>query len=435
MRSPIAGTIDSLPFHLGEKPARGATVAVLLATTAPFARVHVPEPIRAQVKIGTPATLRVDGIERTFKGQVRFIASEAEFTPYYSLTAADRSRLSFLAEVVIDDADGASLPSGVPVDVTLRAGVAVNGTGRSRARQLTRKFGDKVAVDHIDLDIPSGRIYGFLGPNGSGKSTTLRMLCGMLLPSDGHAEVFGLSVVKDAEAIRRRLGYMPQKFSLWEDLTTDENLRFMADLYGLEGDVEARIAEQRATYNLEQLRKQRAGTMSGGQKQRLALAAATLHSPELLLLDEPTSAVDPQSRRDFWERLFQLADAGATILVSTHYMDEAERCHGLAIIAEGRMVAEGTPRALMAGVEANIYEIEGADGSEAPRLIRELPWVHGVTQLGIRLRVLADRSVKDAEAQLRTLLKQHDIDARVELTDASLEDVFVVATRPEKLGR
>jgi len=311
--------------------------------------------------------------------------------------------------------------------------VAVNGTAIT-ARQLTRKFGNKVAVDHIDLDIPSGRIYGFLGPNGSGKSTTLRMLCGMLLPSDGHAEVFGLSVVKDAEAIRRRLGYMPQRFSLWEDLTTDENLHFIAELYGLEGDVEKRIAQQRATYDLEELRTQRAGTMSGGQRQRLALAAATLHSPELLLLDEPTSAVDPQSRRDFWERLFQLAEAGATILVSTHYMDEAERCHGLAIIAEGRVVAEGTPRELMAGVEANVYEIEGADGSEAPRLVRELPWVHGVTQLGIRLRVLADRNVKDAEVQLRALLKQHAIDAQVELTDASLEDVFVVATRREKRG-
>ena len=302
------------------------------------------------------------------------------------------------------------------------------------ARQLTRKFGDKIAVDHIDLDIPSGRIYGFLGPNGSGKSTTLRMLCGMLLPSDGHAEVFGLSVVKDAEAIRRRLGYMPQKFSLWEDLTCDENLQFIAELYGLEGDVEARIAQQRATYNLEKLRKQRAGTMSGGQKQRLALAAATLHSPELLLLDEPTSAVDPQSRRDFWERLFQLAEGGATILVSTHYMDEAERCHGLAIIAEGRVVAEGTPRKLMESVDANVFEIEGADGSEAPRLIREQPWVHGVTQLGIRLRVLADRDELKAEVKLRALLKEHGIDAQIEPTDASLEDVFVVSTRSEKRG-
>ena len=303
------------------------------------------------------------------------------------------------------------------------------------ARQLTRKFGNKVAVDHIDLDIPSGRIYGFLGPNGSGKSTTLRMLCGMLIPSDGHAEVFGLSVVKDAEAIRRRLGYMPQKFSLWEDLTTDENLQFMAALYGLEGDVDALIARQRATYNLEDLRKQRAGTMSGGQKQRLSLAAATIHSPELLLLDEPTSAVDPQSRRDFWERLFQLAEAGATILVSTHYMDEAERCHGLAIIAEGKVVAEGTPRALMAGVAADIFEIEGADGTVAPRLIRALPWVHGVTQLGVRLRVLADRGEVNAEAKLRDLLKQNGIDAHIERTQASLEDVFVVATRPDKRGQ
>jgi ABC-2 type transport system ATP-binding protein len=297
------------------------------------------------------------------------------------------------------------------------------------ARQLTRKFGSKVAVDHIDLDVPSGRIYGFLGPNGSGKSTTLRMLCGMLLPSDGHAEVFGLSVVKDAEAIRRRLGYMPQKFSLWEDLTVDENLQFIADLYGLQGDVEARIVAQRKTYDLDGLRKQRAGTMSGGQKQRLALAAATLHSPELLLLDEPTSAVDPQSRRDFWERLFQLADEGATILVSTHYMDEAERCHGLAILAEGRLVAEGTPRDLMSGVDADVYEIEGADGTDAPRLIRELPWVQGVAQLGLRLRVLVARGDAQAEQRLRALLQEQGIQGQLTRTHASLEDVFVVATR------
>ena len=302
------------------------------------------------------------------------------------------------------------------------------------ARQLTRKFGDKTAVDHIDLDIPSGRIYGFLGPNGSGKSTTLRMLCGMLLPSAGHAEVFGLSVVKDAEAIRRRLGYMPQKFSLWEDLTTDENLRFIADLYGLEGDVDARIAQARATYNLEKLRDQRAGTMSGGQKQRLALAAATLHAPELLLLDEPTSAVDPQSRRDFWERLFMLAEAGATILVSTHYMDEAERCHGLAILAEGRVVAEGTPRDLMNGVGADVFEVEGADGSDAPRVLRAMPWVHGVTQLGVRLRVLVDRGESDPANKLRATLGEHGIEARIERTHASLEDVFVVATRKEIHG-
>src|SRR5687767_1703631 len=304
------------------------------------------------------------------------------------------------------------------------------------ARNLTRRFGKLTAVDHVTLDIPRATIYGFLGPNGSGKSTTIRMLCGLLRPSEGECTVLGHPVPREAEQLRMKIGYMTQRFSLWEDLTVQENLDFIGRIFGLDGQVRAaRIAERLRQYHLEDRREQRAGTMSGGQKQRLALAAATLHEPELLLLDEPTSAVDPQSRRDFWDGLFQLADAGATILVSTHYMDEAERCHGLAIIAEGRMVAEGTPRALMAGVEANIYEIEGADGSEAPRLIRELPWVHGVTQLGIRLRVLANRSVTDAESQLRALLKKHNIDAQVAHTSASLEDVFVISTRPEKLGR
>jgi ABC-2 type transport system ATP-binding protein len=297
------------------------------------------------------------------------------------------------------------------------------------ARGLTRRFGAKTAVDHIDLDIPASRIYGFLGPNGSGKSTTLRMLCGLLRPSDGHAEVFGMSVVKEAEAIRRRLGYMPQKFSLWDDLTVEENLRFIGRMYGLGENLKARIEAQLDTYWLKDLRTQRAGSMSGGQRQRLALAAATLHSPELLLLDEPTSAVDPQSRRDFWERLFELAEAGATILVSTHYMDEAERCHGLAILAEGRIVAEGSPRDLMQGVEADVLEVEGAESTEAVNALRALPWVHGVTQLGVRLRVLVDRGFPDAIEKLRAELRRMGIEAKIELTHASLEDVFVVATR------
>jgi ABC-2 type transport system ATP-binding protein len=174
--------------------------------------------------------------------------------------------------------------------------------------------------------------------------------------------------------------------------------------------------------------------MSGGQKQRLALAAATLHEPELLLLDEPTSAVDPQSRRDFWERLFMLAEDGATILVSTHYMEEAERCHGLAILAEGRLVAEGSPRDLLNAVDADVYEIEGADDSAAPKLLRVLPWVHGVTQLGVRLRVLVDRGAPDAESLMRAELANHGIQAQVARTHASLEDVFVVATRGETRG-
>jgi ABC-2 type transport system ATP-binding protein len=424
VRAPVAGTIDALPYHVGEKPARGATVAVLLARARAHARQGQARRRRDAARGWRGAHVQGPGTLRRQRSRVHALLLAHGRRPLTTLLPRRGGvRRTRGADTALGSARGRH-PG---------ARRAVTATAIS-ARQLTRKFGPKTAVDHIDLDIPSGRIYGFLGPNGSGKSTTLRMLCGMLLPSDGHAEVFGLSVVNDAEAIRRRLGYMPQKFSLWEDLTADENLRFIAELYGLAGDVEARIASQRATYGLDRLRTQRAGTMSGGQKQRLALAAATLHEPELLLLDEPTSAVDPQSRRDFWERLFQLADEGATILVSTHYMDEAERCHGLAILAEGRLVAEGTPRNLIAGVDAEVFEIEGADGSAAPRLVRQLPFVIGVTQLGMRLRVLADRKADDVAGALRALLAQQRIQATVERTDASLEDVFVVATRRDKRG-
>ena len=298
------------------------------------------------------------------------------------------------------------------------------------ARGLTRRFGARLAVDCVNLDIPPGRIYGFLGPNGSGKSTTLRMLCGLLRPSAGSARVLGLDVAREAEAIRLQMGYMPQRFSLWDDLTVLENLRFMAQIYGLNASLaKTRIAARLRDYSLASLSDQRAATMSGGQRQRLALAAATIHEPRLLLLDEPTSAVDPQSRRDFWERLFTLANAGTTILVSTHYMDEAERCHGLAILAEGRLVAEGTPRKLMLEIDAEVFELEGEGLPAAQALLSQLPWIQGVAQLGMRLHVLASRGVTDSLQLIDRLLRQQAIAAKVARVQANLEDVFVVATR------
>jgi ABC transporter DrrB family efflux protein len=229
-------------------------------------------------------------------------------------------------------------------------GNVVNSTPLAiRATDLTRRFGPVLAVDRLSLAVPRAQIYGFLGPNGSGKSTTIRMLCGLLRPSSGEIEALGLAIPRQAEALRRRLGYMTQRFALWEDLTTLENLRFMAAIYSLTGaERDQRIASALNEYRLREFAGRPAGTLSGGQKQRLALAAATLHRPELLLLDEPTSAVDPQSRRDFWDALFRLTDAGTTILVSTHYMDEAERCHALAILDQGRLVADGAPAPLPA---------------------------------------------------------------------------------------
>jgi ABC-2 type transport system ATP-binding protein len=226
-----------------------------------------------------------------------------------------------------------------------------------------------------------------------------------------------------------KIGYMTQRFSLWEDLTVQENLDFIGRIFGLDGKLRtARIDERLRQYHLEDRRGQRAGTMSGGQKQRLALAAATLHEPELLLLDEPTSAVDPQSRRDFWESLFELVDRGTTILVSTHYMDEAERCHGLAILDRGRLAAEGSPRQLMDSIDAVVIEIEADDVRGARRALDGQDYVKSVAQLGNRLHALLDPQRTDPEVSIRALLEKQGVDGKVERVRASLEDVFVAAT-------
>lgn len=298
-----------------------------------------------------------------------------------------------------------------------------------RARGLTRRFGSVTAVDSIDLDIPRARIYGFLGPNGSGKSTTIRMLCGLLQPSAGTVDVLGHEMPRDAEQLRTRLGYMTQKFSLWDDLSVSENLQFMGQVFGLPAPRRrARIAVVVEEFKLAALFKQRAGTLSGGQRQRLALAAATLHEPELLLLDEPTSAVDPQSRRDFWESLFDLVARGVTILVSTHYMDEAERCHELAILASGRIVAQGPPQQLMSEIPAAVVEVEATDTVAARRALVLDESVLSVAQLGTRLHVLIDPTTSEPENRVLQRLRAASVEAQSTLVRASLEDVFVAAT-------
>ena len=296
-------------------------------------------------------------------------------------------------------------------------------------RGLTRRFGSFTAVAGVDLRIPRGQIYGFLGPNGAGKSTTIRMLCGLLEPSAGVATVLGHSVPREAEALRRKIGYMTQSFSLYGDLTVVENLEFMGEVFTLpRQDLQRRIHEAMQRYFLIELQRQRAGTLSGGQKQRLALAAATLHSPEMLFLDEPTSAVDPQSRRDFWDRLFDLAAEGTTILVSTHLMDEAERCHGLAIISHGNLVAEGSPQALMQGIDAMVLEIEAPDPRRCAALLRQQPYVKSVTQIGTHLHALLEREVKTGMKRVTDLLEGAGLQCAVRETPANLEDVFVAAT-------
>jgi ABC-2 type transport system ATP-binding protein len=301
---------------------------------------------------------------------------------------------------------------------------------------LTRRFGTLVAVDNAELSIPRGRIYGFLGPNGSGKSTTIRMLCGLIRPTSGTIRVLGLDIPRQAESLRTLIGYMTQRFSLWEDLSARENLAFMASIYTLAPEHAAqRIAAAVEEYRLSEFLDRPAGTLSGGQKQRLALAAATLHEPPLLMLDEPTSAVDPQSRRDFWESLFTLAARGTTILVSTHYMDEAERCHALAILDRGRIVANGPPQKLMAELPLQVIEIETEDTVGARAALHGLDSLRSLAQLGLRLHALLVPGEADAVARVERLLAEHGVQATVRRAAASLEDVFVGATLAGGEGR
>ena len=296
------------------------------------------------------------------------------------------------------------------------------------AHGVVKKFGEFTAVNGLNLVIPKGQIYGFLGPNGCGKSTSIRLLTGLLAPTEGDIEVLGLKMPMQAEALKTKIGYMTQKFSLYEDLTVAENLEFMGRIYGsAEGFLKTRIAAQLNTYGLERLKKQRVSSMSGGQKQRLSLAAATIHQPELLFLDEPTSAVDPENRREFWEQLFDLCESGTTILISTHYMDEAERCHNLAIMEAGVIRANGLPETLMENLGVTVVEVLADNLRPLKNKLLLNQHIDSVAQLGIRLRVLVSKQINDPLSWL--LAEFPELKAgSLGITRASLEDVFVSVT-------
>ena len=285
---------------------------------------------------------------------------------------------------------------------------------------LTKRFGDKVAVDHFSMQVPRGQIYGFLGPNGSGKTTTIRMLCGLLTPDEGRGTCLGYDIVRDTERIKREVGYMTQGFSLYSDLSIAENLEFIARMYDVR-EGERRVDETLERLGLTARRKQLAGTLSGGWKQRLSLAACLLHDPKLLLLDEPTAGVDPGARRDFWDHIHDLAHEGITILVSTHYMDEAERCHQLAYIAYGKLLAHGTAREVIAAAHLATWELQGESLIDVAQDLRRKPGVEMVVPFGNALHV-SGTDVAAIEAAIAPLAAR-GVEAR--RIDPGLEDVFI----------
>ncbi|MFE8070832.1 ABC transporter ATP-binding protein [Marinobacteraceae bacterium S3BR75-40.1] len=292
-------------------------------------------------------------------------------------------------------------------------------------RDLTKSFGGKRAVDGVSLQVNQGDIFGFLGPNGSGKTTTIRMLCGLLTPDSGTGHCLGFDLIKGAEQIKRQVGYMTQRFSFYEDLTIRENLDFVARIYGMP-DRSRTVDQAIEQLGLGQRQDQLAGALSGGWKQRLALSACMLHRPKLLLLDEPTAGVDPQARRDFWDEIHHLAADGVTVLVSTHYMDEAERCSRLGYLASGRLLANSTPLALVEESVLATWAIDGPDIHELGDELKDIPAAEQIVPFGTRLYVSGTDHDR-LEREVRQIGQRPDY--RIQQVQPRLEDIFIRLTK------
>lgn len=288
---------------------------------------------------------------------------------------------------------------------------------------LTRKFGDFIAVNNVTLQIPQGSIYGFLGPNGSGKSTTIRMLCGLMEPTSGSGRVLGMDVATEGEAIKHKIGYMSQKFSLYDDLTVVENLEFYAGMYSLPQDIKKiRITEMLALAGLERRKRELVSNLSGGWKQRLALGCSIIHNPAILFLDEPTGGVDPKSRRMFWDIIYDLTLQGTTIMVTTHFMDEAEHCDEIGFIFEGNLIASGAPAILKKSITGTLLSIPTSQPMEILEVIqgRKLPYLD-IYPSGASVRILVESS------QIGNY-----VDYAYEIISPVLEDVFVYLVKSHR---
>ncbi|TAN37524.1 MAG: ABC transporter ATP-binding protein [Nitrospirae bacterium] len=293
--------------------------------------------------------------------------------------------------------------------------LAINVTG------LNKYFGPKHVVCDLSLQVKHGEIFGFLGPNGSGKTTSIRLLCGLLKPDSGSGTCLGYDIIRETSSIKREVGYMTQRFSLWEDLTISENLEFIARMYGMK-DRRPLIDQALEKLGLTSRRDQLAGALSGGWKQRLSLAACMLHKPKLLLLDEPTAGVDPKARRDFWEEIHQLAADGITVLVSTHYMDEAERCHRLAYLAYGHLLVSGTSQEVVDSQALAGYEVTGPDLAQYARTLHGLPGVDQITAFGTTLHVVGRHA---AELERTAASKRAEGPHEWKQIRPGLEDIFI----------
>ncbi|TYB30619.1 MAG: ATP-binding cassette domain-containing protein [Candidatus Mcinerneyibacterium aminivorans] len=297
-----------------------------------------------------------------------------------------------------------------------------------KVKNLTKKFGNFTAVDHIDFEVKKGEIFGFLGANGAGKTTTIRMLCGLLKPSGGSGIVAGYDINNETENIKKKIGYMSQKFSLYNDLTVEENIEFFGGMYGLP----AKEVKQKKEWiidlaNLQGMRKRITQDLAGGWKQRLALGTALIHDPDIVFLDEPTAGVDPVSRRDFWEIINNFSDQGITIFVTTHYLDEAEYCNTIKLMDKGKIIAGGSPEDLKTeNIEANMYQIETDNLNKAKNILASMDEIINVAILGINLNIMTNQGMEKIENIIKKNFNKNDIKLLgIKTIEPTLEDVFV----------
>ena len=419
--APADGLIQTVSVRTGDLVGPGKIVVTMLESSQLWVKVYVPETDLSTVRVGQSARVEVDSLQsRRFIGNVQEIAAQAEFLPRNVQTRDDRQHQVFGVKVTRRQ------PRRRAQIRHVRNGTVAM-TPVITADHLTIRFGDFTAVNDVSFDINKGELFGFLGPNGSGKTTIIKALCGLITPTEGTGTILGMDIRKDATDIKRHIGYMSQKFGLYEDLTVSENLGFYSGVYGITGPrATQRIQEILTLTGLEPYLHRRVNALSGGWKQRLALGCAIIHSPEVVFLDEPTAGIDPVARRSLWDLFFLLSGQGVTFFVTTHYMDEAERCGRVGYIYMANLVALGTINDLQHLPAANPpgttrLQIETPDASTALTALRKQPGVREATIFGRSIHSLVETNHIDA---LRAQFPQ----AKIQPIVPSLEDVFVTLT-------
>ena len=418
--APEDAQVENTFFNVGEWVPAGTPVVSLLPASRVKLRFFVPEEDVSKARMGRPVSFTCDGCPADLRANIIYVSPRAEFTPPVIYSQSARTKLVFMIEARPEVPAQVALAPGLPVSVApfIEAGIM---TLAIDVHDLVKRYGPRTVVDHLDLSIEQGRICGFLGPNGSGKTTTLRMICGLLTPDGGGGTCLGHDLVREREAIKRQTGYMTQRFGLYEDLTIRENLEFIGRVYDLDR-VKERVDASLERLELTTRQSQLAGTLSGGWKQRLALAACVLHEPKLLLLDEPTAGVDPKARRAFWDEIHAYAAQGITVLVSTHYMDEAERCHEIAYIAYGELMARGTAQDIIAQSGLVAFVASGPGADRLAGALRDAPGVSAAAAFGTTLHVCGP----DRAALLRAI-EPYRADPSIKWQEAepTLEDIFI----------